>query len=212
MKYLKFIIAGFLIVLIDFSIRTGLAYPEYQMSSAIGSEFQTYTINAFFGAHFRFDIFHDFIGYVLIILGLRGFKRSGFAFHIALFMAVIAAAMSLLNPMLPFVLNGEKLSYIGLLMAIVQLGFLLSTGYFLTAGICSMLEGYQYKRDRFAIALAWFATFVCQVIVFLTTWLDLELVTFIYNLVLFGSMLFFLYRIYKIHPDLQERMNLSEEK
>ena len=103
--------------------------------------------------------------------------------------------------LLPFIFNGEQLSYLCFWLVIAQFGLDICIGYMFVYGICDLLQGYQYVRDRKAIGISWFVTVIVNAAVLLLSWLSAvinpALLTF-YNMFDLAVNLLFFYFVFRI--------------
>ena len=213
MKYLIITIVGFFVVLMEWGIESGIqVYPTYIQDFSIGSEFQYYTLNTFYGvdatlvneevmisfAGFRIPIFSDILGFIIILIGCKGLKNRSRVFSITGFMALLSAGMTAVIALLPFVLNGSRLCYVAMALGIAALGLELSVGYFFVCAVCDIISGISFASDRMAIGISWFVTVILRIIVFVTTWVQLPRLTTVYNMFLFWTTVFMIYSIWKI--------------
>lgn len=188
-KYLMIVLVGFMFLIFDQHIVCGWLngiYPAFQQSADINEAFQLYTLNYLFGMkanvyeysigeiayNIKVDIFSDLIGYMLIAAGLKKLSKRTKIFNIAVMTAVAAIVLYIGVRLLPFVFNGEQLSYICFWLIIAQFGIEICIGYMFVYGICDLLSGYQYVRDRRAIVIAWFATIVLNAVVLVLSWMS----------------------------------------
>lgn len=209
-KYLIITIIGFVVLLLGRGIETGLQiYPSYEPSAEIGPEFQYYTLNTFYGASvewstemiqftgFRIPIF-AVAGYILIMIGFDKLSLRSKVFSIGKVMSMISLICVIALNALPFFMTGYKLCWIAMLLGIACLGFELSAGYFLLCGVCNILTGIAFKSDKVAMAITWCVSALVRVVVFLTTWIQLSGLTFVYNVILFWLWVLFIYFIWKL--------------
>ncbi|GEM_PF-6465676 len=221
--YLILALVGFTVLLVEFGIDTGIQiYPDFIQDEGIISDFQLKALNLFYGAKltdsyyvsfstFRFDLLSDYIGYVLIIIGLNKLKERTKVFDLGIWMAVVAMILKLSIFVLPFIFNSSKLCYIVMALGIALLGAQISVGYFFVCGVCDLLSGITFRQDRLAVGLSWFGTVVCQIIVFVTSWLLLAELTFVYNMILLIIYLLYIYFIWKLREFITGEIKIEEK-
>jgi len=210
LKYLIMTMAGLLVLLLGRGLATTLnIYPAYIPDYGIGPEFQYYTLNTFYGASidwgteeilftgYRLPVF-AIAGYVLIAMGFGKMKERSKVFVIGSWMSVAGLVMTLVINLFPFLIHNVNLCYIVMCLGIAGLGIELSVGYFFVCGVCDILSGTAFKTDRTTLALTWFVTLVCRIVVFVTTWIQLANLTLVYNMILLWLWIFFIYTIWKL--------------
>lgn len=221
-----FIMIGFLLITLDWSISTGIQYPNaYQNSSKVIGAYQCFTIEYLYGADWeeitvateddgtakiignvqyektgiRLDIFNDVVGYALVLLGCVNFRKKSKPFNLAILSAAGAIILGLVIELLPFVMNGLQLCNVALLLGIAQVGIGASVMYFVMCGMCDILEDVAFRGDRRALSVSWFLNFILNIIVVFCTWLMLSYyLVLVYNMILFAVTLFFLFKIYNL--------------
>ncbi|MBE5939429.1 MAG: hypothetical protein E7266_03435 [Lachnospiraceae bacterium] len=221
-KYLIITLIGFLVLLMGRGIGTGMQiYPPYQPDAGVGPEFQYYTLNTFYGARvnweteniaytgYRFPLF-ALAGYVLIIMGFGKLSTRSKVFSIGKVMCIGAVGCVAVLNVLPFLLNGTRLCWVTLLLGIAALGFEISAGYFLLCGMCNVLYGIAFKTDRVLMAIVWCLAVLCRIVVFVTTWVQLGGLTFVYNIILFWLWIFFLYCIWKLNEFITGEISMKD--
>lgn len=222
-KFLMIVLAGFMLLIFDQHITcqwlNGI-YPSFQQYSGLTSdEFQLYTLNYLFGMkaniysyaegpkaigemayNIKIDIFPDLLGYILIAVGLKKLSGKTKIFNIAVMTSGIAILLYMGIRVLPFIFNGQQLSHICFWGIIAQFGIEVCIGYMFVYGLCDLLSGYQYVRDRKAIVLSWFTTVILNAVVTMLTWMSWFLnpmfYTF-YNMFDLAVNLLFFYFIFK---------------
>lgn len=216
-KFLMLVLLGFLFVAFDQHVicswLNGI-FPVFDQSAKINPEFQLYTLNYIYGMkaniyeytigeisyNLKVDVFSDLLGYIMIAIGLIKLSGKTKIFNISVMTSVIAIILYMGIRVLPFVLNGEVLSYVCFWLAIAQFGIDICIGYMFVYGICDLLSGYQYVRDRKAIVIAWFATIILNGTVMVLYWMSPVingvLMTF-YNIFDLGVNLLFVYFVLK---------------
>lgn len=216
-KFLMIILIGFMFLIFDQHIvcswLNGI-YPPFQQSSAINEEFQLFTMNYLFGMkanvyeksigeiayNIKVDIFSDLIGYVLITIGLKKLSKRTKVFNIGVVTSLAAIVLYIITRLLPFLFNGEQLSYICFFLIIAQFGIEVCIGYMFIYGLCDLLSGYQYVRDRRAIVISWFATVVLNAVVMILAWMSWFLnpaFYTIYNMLDLAVNLIFFYFVFR---------------
>ncbi len=210
-KYLIITIIGFFVLLLGRGIATNFQiYPSYEPSAEVGPEFQYYNLNTFYGAAVEWDTenivytgyripLFSVVGYILIVIGFGKLSLRSKVFSIGKVMTMAALFFVICLNILPFFMNGYKLCWIAMLLGIACLGFELSAGYFLLFGVCSILGGVAFKTDKVAMAITWCVSALVRVVVFLTTWVQLGTLTFVYNVILFWLWVLFFYFIWRVN-------------
>ena len=220
-KYFILVLIGFLVMLLDIHINTGIKiYPSYQTSFLVGGEFQYYTMNTFYGAiweAFSNVVFTGFIfktgiiGIILVAIGMKKLESVNRVFAIVKFMSVGAIMVTVLLEVLPFFMTGAQLTYVVLCMGIARIAIMISMGYFFVCGVCDNMRGVAHKLDRRTIGISWFLAVVLQIVVFVTTWTQLPKLTFTYNIIFFWTLIFFMYSVWK-QRDYILQFKVLEEK
>ena len=222
-KFLMIVLAGFMLLIFDQHITcpwlNGI-YPSFRQYTGLTSdEFQLYTLNYLFGMkaniysyaegpkgigemayNIKIDIFPDLLGYILIAIGLKKLSGKTRIFNIAVMTSGIAILLYIGTRVLPFIFNGQQLSHLCFWAIIAQFGIEVCIGYMFVYGLCDLLSGYQYVRDRKAIVLSWFTTVILNAVVTILTWMSWFLnpmfYTF-YNMFDLAVNLLFFYFIFK---------------
>ncbi|MDY5577043.1 MAG: hypothetical protein SPF70_06130 [Lachnospiraceae bacterium] len=217
-KFLMLILVGFMLLIFDQHVTCSWLngiYPAFQQSYNINEEFQLYTLNYVFGMkaniyeysigeisyHLKVDIFPDLIGYIFITIGLLKLSGKTKIFNISAMTSMFSIILYVVIRLLPFIFNGEQLSYLCFWLVIAQFGLDICIGYMFVYGICDLLQGYQYVRDRKAIGISWFVTVIVNAAVLLLSWLSAvinpALLTF-YNMFDLAVNLLFFYFVFRI--------------
>lgn len=220
-KLLMLVLFGFMLLIFDqhvvCSFLNGI-YPKFVQSYDINAEFQLFTINSIFGMSYqaydysdgemvieglaynlKVDIFPDLLGYILIAIGLYKLAKRTKIFNLAATTSVGAVVLYVITRLLPFVFTGEQLSYICFWLIIAQTGIEICIGYMFVFGICDLIPGYQYVRDRRAIGISWFASVILNIVVVVINWmapmLNPALLVFYHMFDLAANLLYFYFII-----------------
>lgn len=189
-KFLTLVLLGFMLLIFDQHVTCSWLngiYPAFRQSYAINEEFQLYTLNYIFGMSANFyeysigeiawnlkvDIFPDLLGYILITVGLLKLSKRTKIFNMSAVTSVGAIVLYAIIRILPFFFNGAQLSYICFALIIAQFGLEVCISYMFVYGVCDLLSGYQYARDRRAIGISWFVSIVVNVIVLVLGWMSM---------------------------------------
>lgn len=210
------ILAGIVILALKLSFNTGLdLYGEYQTDYSVGSEFQAYTLNYFYGANtdiyegvsldvyytgFQINIFSNIIGYGLIIIGTLKLKELSKLFSLTGFMSWIGMALYILIKLLPFFLNGYRLCYIALFIGIAELFATLSVMYLFVYAVCTILNDVAFKQDRAYIGICYIGTAICMIVVAFINWLATvnKGLVMVYEILCLGVIALLIYNLYKV--------------
>lgn len=217
-KLLMMILIGFMFLIFDQHVTCSWLngiYPAFEQASGINAEFQLYTLNYLFGMDYhiyeysigelsynlRVDIFPDLIGYILIAFGLLKLAGRTKIFHIAAVTCAGAIILYIATRLLPFIFNGQQLSYMCFWLIIAQAGIEICIGYLFIFGVFDLIPGYQYARDRKAIGISWLASVILNITVIVTGWLapvlNPALITF-YNIFDLSVNLLFFYLVFRV--------------
>lgn len=239
-KYFKIILIGFILLLLDVSVKTGISYPHsYQYSYKVIGEFQFYTINTIYGATcttytqqtkaddgstgtaklvnevffdgVRVDILNDLVGFALLAFGMFGLKKINRAFYMGGILSIVSIGMSAVIHILPFMVNGLRLCYIALFLRIALLGLTISVYYMFMCALVHEIQLVSFKTERKALILLWFAMTILQIVILFITWIQLPTLTMVYNIVLLGVSIFFFYWAWKVKDYVLKEKVLGEE-
>lgn len=182
------VLVGIVILTLKLSFNTGLqVYPEYEVDYGIGRQFQSYTINYFYGANdikgeitkldvyytgFRIDLLSNVIGYVLVIVGTIRLGSVSKAFSLSRLLAYIGLALSIIIPVLPFFFNGFKLCCLALFIGIAELFAAMSVSYLFVYAVCSVLSDIAFKTDRTYIGMSYIGMSVLMLVVAFVEWMS----------------------------------------
>ncbi len=185
---LYLIFAGIVILAIKLSFNTGLKiYPDYKTDYKVASEFQAYTLNYFYGTNeisdeeegldvyytgFRLDIFSNILGYVLVIIGTLKLKDVSKVFSLSRLLSYVGLVLAVVIKVLPFVLNGYRLCYIGLLIGIAELFASISVGYMFVYAVCTILNDIAFKTDRVYIGMSYIGMAILMLVVAFVSWVS----------------------------------------
>lgn len=185
---LYLILVGIVLLALKLTINTGLKlYPEYKTDYKVGSEFQAYTVNYFYGANgvsmdeatldvyytgFRIDLFSNIVGYILVIIGVGKLKDVSRVLSLTKMIAIVGLALSVIIEVLPFVLNGYKLCYVALFTGIAELFAAVSVGYLFVYAICTILDDVAFKSDRAYIGMSYIGMAILMIVVAFVGWVS----------------------------------------
>ncbi|MCD8118750.1 MAG: hypothetical protein LUE29_04595 [Lachnospiraceae bacterium] len=147
----------------------------------------------------RVDLFNDFIG-----LGLMAFacfrlkKRRGTFFSLGFYTAVASIILKLFIVTAPYYLNGSRLLWPVFFIGIANFFMKVLVTYCFTAGMCQCLDRINYRQDRRTLLLTWFVMVVFQGVIGITSWVLLGAVTMAYNVILFFTMMFYIWKSYTL--------------
>jgi len=186
-KILLLVIIGLFFVMFDqkINIKGFNPYPEYKTSYEYNGEFQYYTLNYHYGANATIvedsivnvsyangiDILPDALGFMIMAYALIKLSKKSRIFVLSSFMAVFGAVASIIISILPFFINGMPLSYAGFWGGIALFGIEAATSYLFVIGVCDMLRGYYFSREKKAIVIAWFCAMVLNAVVCFIRWI-----------------------------------------
>ncbi len=187
-KGLYLILLGIVILALKLSFNTGLEiYPDYKTDYKVASEFQSYTLNYFYGASminpesasldvnytgFRIDILSNIVGYILVIVGTLKLNEVSKVFSLSRLLAYVGLVLSLLIKALPFMLNGYKLCYIVLLIGVAELFAAISVSYLFVYAVCTLLDDVVFKVDRTYIGMSYIGMSILMLVVAFVTWVS----------------------------------------
>lgn len=217
-RYLMIVLIGFMVLIFDQHVRCSWLngiYPPFVESPNINVEFQLYTLNYLFGMSYhiyeytigelaynlKVDIFSDFIGYILIAYGMMRLSKKTKIFNIGVMTSIAAIVIYIVTRLLPFVFNGQQLSYICFFLIIAQAGVEICIGYMFVYGVCDLLPGYQFVRDRKAIVISWFAAVVLNIVIVVLGWLAPVMNSVLltcYNIFDLAANLLFFYLVFRV--------------
>jgi hypothetical protein len=140
------------------------------------------------------------LGYILITIGLLKLSHKSKIFNISAMTSVLAIVLYVGVRLLPFFFNGQQLTYICFFLIIAQFGLEVCIGYMFVYGVCDLLQGYAYVRDRRAIGISWFVTVVVNAVVLIISWMSMVLnpaFLTVYNIIDLAVNLLFYYFVFR---------------
>lgn len=184
---LYLIFAGIVILALKLTVNTGIMiYPEYETDYKVASEFQSYTLNYFYGTNgitdesgldvyytgFRIDIFSNIIGYILVIIGTLKLKEVSKVFSLSRLLAYVGLGLEVIIYVLPYILNGYKLCYTVLLIGIAELFASISVSYMFVYAICTILDDIAFKTERTYIGMSYIGMSILMLVVAFVSWVS----------------------------------------
>lgn len=213
---LYMVLAGIVILALKLSFNTGIQiYPEYETDDGIVSEFQSFTLNYFYGANeikaedviqdvhytgFRIDLLSNIIGYIIIMFGAKRLKEVSKVFSLVSLTAMVGLALSVVIEILPFILNGYVLCYVVLLIGVEELVASIFLIYLIVYAISLVLNDIAYKSDKAYIGISYIGMSILMLAVAFIAWVNtvssLLLGTYVLLLALVtGALIFNIYKV-----------------
>ncbi len=213
---LYMVLVGIVILALKLSFNTGIkVYPEYKTDDGIVSEFQSFTLNYFYGANeikaedvikdvhytgLHIDVLSNIIGYIVIMLGAKKLNEVSKAFSLVSLTSVVGLALNVVIKALPFFLNGYKLCYIVLFVGIAELFTSICVVYLIVYTISVVLSDIAYKSDKAYIGISYIGMSILMLAVAFIAWVNtvssLLLGTYVLLLMLVtGALIFNIYKV-----------------
>lgn len=197
MKGIILIIIGLLLGAIDIKVPMGITYEKYISSNELGGVFQEYVIGNMVGTEAMFDILPDILGYFLIAIGIYLLIGYGKDLLITYPFLGLVIAKAIIIPSLPFLYNGKALCYS--VLSITFLGVIaeILMEYFLVKGLIKMTNTIQNERNNVAVRIGWLISIACKVIIFVTTFVGTNILTYVYGTVYIIATIFYCLKLFK---------------
>lgn len=139
----------------------------------------------------QIDIFNDFVGFLLILIGSILLVRCAKQFKLAILSSISGLIVHGIMFALPFVINGIDLTNASFFIGMIYLAINVVTIYLVTAALLRMIPGPWCRDERKWCKILWFASFAAQCLATFTFWLgsDFKLL-FILSWVIYGFTIF----------------------
>lgn len=196
-------IIGLLMHVIDINIPTSIQYEKYILDDSLGTTFQMYVTEHFIGERVVVDILPDFIGFILILIGLILIFRIDNSIIKALPFLGLLLAKTVVLPILPLISNGRQRLYSVLFIVFLGMLFEIFMEYFILSRVVRVTNATQNKRNNIAVKTGWFISIICKVIIFITTFAGVKYLTVFYTIIYIGSTVFYCYKLYGSRAYLQ---------
>lgn len=145
------LLAGLFIVALAINIDTNISYGFVMGNNeGLGVYAKTQIITTFIGTKFNMDLLFDPVGYLLIFGGFYFLKGT----HIdsknarkrGMIMAVLGMMANILELLLPFVINQNKLVMPIIILYIIQVAAIVSIMYFVTIMCTKKIDNYKFMQ------------------------------------------------------------------
>lgn len=145
------LLAGVFIAALAINIDTNISYGFVMGNNeGLGVYAKTQIITTFIGTKFNMDLLFDPVGYLLIFGGFYFLKGT----HIdsknarkrGMIMAVLGMMANILELLLPFVINQNKLVMPIIILYIIQVAAIVSIMYFVTIMCTKKIDNYKFMQ------------------------------------------------------------------
>lgn len=149
--YIYMILAGILIAALTINIKTGISYGFVMGNNeGLAVYAKTQIVTTFVGTVFNVDILFDPVGYLLIIGGFYFLKGSHIDSENArkrgMIMSAVGMLCNILELLLPFVINQEKLVIPLVLLYVVQAAAIVAIMYSITIMCTKKIDNYKFMQ------------------------------------------------------------------
>lgn len=145
------LLAGIFIAALSININTGISYGFVMGNNeGLGIYAKTQIITTFIGTKLNIDLLFDPVGYLLIFGGFYFLKGT----HIdsknirkrGMLMAVVGMLGSILELLLPFAVNQNKLEIPVIILYVIQVAAIVSIMYFITIMCTKKIDNYKFMH------------------------------------------------------------------
>ncbi len=119
----------------------------------------------------QFDIFSDFAGFILILIGCILIVKCARQFKLAILSAIAGIIVHGIMFSLPFIMNGIHLINASFFIGMIYLVINIVTIYLVTAALLKMIPGPWCRDERKWGKILWFASFASQCLATFAFWL-----------------------------------------
>ncbi|MCR5430151.1 MAG: hypothetical protein K6E58_02845 [Eubacterium sp.] len=155
--------------------------PETQINNQKGIKSSapklTKVIDKVFFKTVQIDIFNDFVGFLLILIGSILLIRCAKQFKLAILSAISGLIVHGIMFGLPFIINGIDLTNASFFIGIIYLAINIVTIYLVTAALLKMIPGPWCRDERKWCKILWFTTFASQCLATFIFWLGSDFKT-----------------------------------
>lgn len=197
MKGIILIIIGLIFGAIDIPVPMGVTYDTYTNSIELGEVFQEYVIGNMVGSEVTIDIIPDIIGYLLIAIGIYLLVGYGRNLLITYPFLGLVIAKTIIIPYLPFLYNGKVLCYSTLSITFLGVIAEILMEYFLVKGLIKMTSTTQNERNNVAVRIGWLISVACKVVIFITNFVGINYLTYIYGTIYIAATIFYCVKLIK---------------
>lgn len=131
----------------------------------------TKVIDKVYFKNVQFDIFSDFVGFLLILIGSILLARCAKQFKLAILASISGILVHGIMFSLPFIINGIDLTNASFFIGIIYLAINIVVIYLVTAALLRMIPGPWCRDERKWCKILWFASFAAQCLATFTFWL-----------------------------------------
>ena len=128
-------------------------------------------IDKVYFSNIQIDIFNDFVGFILILIGSLLLVRCAKQFRFAILCSISGIIVHGLMFSLPFIINGIQLTNASFFIGMIYLAINIVTIYLVTAALLKMIPGPWCRDERKWCKILWFASFASQCLATFTFWL-----------------------------------------
>ena len=119
----------------------------------------------------QIDIFNDFAGFILILIGCVLIVKCSSKFKLAILSAISGLVVHGIMFSLPFIMNGIHLINASFFIGMIYLAINIVTIYLVTAALLRMIPGPWCRDERKWCKILWFASFASQCLATFAFWL-----------------------------------------
>lgn len=162
-KGIYLILIGILLLGIDIGINTGISYGfEFGVNEGVKKGMTTYFLEAMIGENFKFDIFFNPVGYILVFVG-TAFVQISKKYRTNIYAAsVIGFLINVIKTALPFLVSQYSLLLPVILCTLAEIGMIVILLYSFTLATKKQVDNFNNmevgKDLTFGVELYAFAT------------------------------------------------------
>lgn len=190
---------GIILLAVDIRIPAGQEYPRMETTDELGSVIQNEIINNIIDTRPRIDIISDVAGYIFLFAGLLLLVKYNTNFVFGMLLVPFAIYLYIAIIRLPYVLTLKELylkaAGYHFLMAAVEI----ATELAVVKSLISILRCTQTEWNINELLVGWIAAMLCKgVLSAVQFFFGRGILYYIYSLVLTGTTVFYLNRLYVV--------------
>lgn len=192
---------GLLLTSVDFLVAPGVLYPQFiAPRKAVGGVYihpkiQEYVTQNILGGEFNLDVLPDILGCLFILVGVLMLIKHNKNFVFCAFLAIVSGILSVALRVLPFFVNGAAQIIAILILfffaTVVEIWMEYKVIY-MTVDVSDNVANVSTNRR---MQFGWWGTVLCRVFIFLLTFVGIGSVRYVYETVVFGFTLFYVYQL-----------------
>ncbi len=176
----------------------GMMYPGYEYVNSIGEKIQQYISNYVLSDHLKIDVFPDVVGYILVFTGVMILLKYSQKYMKVLILAVVAGIVSVVIPILPFLVNGRMLTITELILFFLLVIFELYMEYIVIYTTVAISDDTANQATNKRLQFGWWITIFCRIFIAFLTFVGHIKIANMYKIALIIATVFYLYQMFQI--------------